>query len=139
MAEQLAYTLLAAALGFVAALYFCFGAALLRHKTMVVLATTYWDYNPIHATAVVSQSAQYAVGAVLLLAAFVLQIVAALASPSALLVSNPLFRHPVVFLVVALLAVEGASYLAYRRVLHWRLVPVLQELEANINASQAPT
>lgn len=53
MTEQLAYTLLAASIGFTAAIFFCFGAALLRQKTMVELATSRWGYKKEHATAIV--------------------------------------------------------------------------------------
>jgi hypothetical protein len=90
MSEQLAYTLLAACFGFVAAVFFCIGAALLSHKKMVTLATPFWDHNEVHATAIVSQSVQYAPGGLLLVVSFVLQVVAVLASPT-----NPLSLHPV--------------------------------------------
>lgn len=134
MSEQLAYTLLAAVFGFIAAVFFCFGAALLRHKTIVVLAGTYWDFNVVQATAIVSQSAQYAVGALFLVVSFVLQVAAALTSPTALLLTNSYLSKPVAFVASALLALGLLAYFAYQALLHWRLPPVLSELEANTSA-----
>ena len=135
MNEQLAYTLLAAGIGFVAAIFLCVGTALLRHKTMIVLATSYWDYNKEHATAIVSQSAQYAVGGLLLVVSFLLQVVAALASPTNLLSLHPVLANACIF-VLAILLLAGASALGlYKLLLRWRLPPLLQELEENTKAA----
>lgn len=135
MTEQLAYTLAAASVGFVAAAFFCVGTALLRHKTMVVLATSYWDYNKEHATAIVSQSAQYAVGGLFLVVSFFLQVVAALASPT-----NPLSLHPslanaCIFVLAILLLTSASAFGLYKLLIRWRLSPLLLELEENTKAA----
>lgn len=131
MNEQLAYTLAAASVGFTAAVFFCVGTALLRHKTMVVLATLYWDYNKEHATAMASQSAQYAVGGLLLVVSFLLQVVAALASPTNLLSLHPVLANAYIFVLAILLLTGPTAFGLYKLLLRWRLPPLLQELEEN--------
>lgn len=135
MTEQLAYTLLAASIGFVAAIFFCVGTALLRHKAMIVLATSYWDYNKEHATAIVSQSAQYAVGGLLLIVSFLLQVAAALASPTDQLSLYPVLTNACIFLLTTLLLVGIFTFGLYKLLLHWRLPRLLQELEKNTKIS----
>lgn len=129
MTAQLAYTLLAATIGFVAAIVLCVGTALLRHKTMIVLATTYWDYNKEHATAIVSQSAQYAVGGLLLVVSFLLQVAAALASPTTQLSLHPVLSNAYIFVLAVLLLAAASAFCAYKLLLRWRLPPLLRELE----------
>lgn len=135
MNEQLAYTLAAASVGFVAATFFCIGTALLRHKTMIVLATSYWDYNKEHASAIVSQSAQYAVGGLLLVVSFLLQIAAALTSPTNLLLPHPVFANAYIFVLAILLPTAASAFCLYKLLLRWRLPPLLQELEENTKAT----
>jgi len=135
MNEQLAYTLAAASVGFAAAAFFCVGTALLRHKTMIALATSYWDYNKKHATAIVSQSAQYAVGGLLLVVSFILQVVAALASPTNLLSLHPVLVNAYIFVLAISLLTGAAAFGLYKLLLRWRLPPLLQELEENTKAS----
>lgn len=135
MNEQLAYTLAAASVGFAAGVFFCVGTALLRHKTMVVLATSFWDYNKEHATAMVRQSAQYAVGGLLLGVSFLLQVAAALASPTNLPSLHPVLGNAYIFVLVTLLLTGAIAFGLYKLLLCWRLPPLLQELEEKTKAS----
>lgn len=80
MSEQLALTIVAAGVGFVAAVLFCIGNAFNASEDIVLQATPFWDFNRHLARALTAQRAQYVVGAVLLFFAFVLQLAAALAS-----------------------------------------------------------
>ncbi len=117
MTEALAYTLAAAAVGIVAGLWLCVGSVLASSETIAEIATSYWDYHKAHADAVIAQSAQYSIGTPLLVFAFLLQVLAALASPTNLLSLPQLLASPVVFLLLVLLPVWGLSFAAYRLLL----------------------
>lgn len=78
MSAQLAFTIAAATVGLVAAILFCVGNAMNAAKDIYSQATPYWDFSEPVARALTMQRAQYVVGAVLLLIAFVLQLAAAL-------------------------------------------------------------
>ena len=82
MSEHIAITLVAATVGFVSAIFFCIGNALNSSKSIMEQASTYWDFNPPLGRALAAQRAQYAVGGLLLLVAFLLQVLAVLASSS---------------------------------------------------------
>lgn len=106
MTEQLAMTLAAATVGFVSAVFFCIGNALNSAEKILSQASTYWDFNAPLASSLVAQRAQYAVGALLLLASFLLQVAAALASstnPAAL----PQYLHTWHAIVLAVLFPTG--------------------------------
>lgn len=102
---------------------------------MVVLATSYWDYNKEHAAAIVSQSAQYAVGGLLLVVSFLLQVVAALACPTNLLSLYPVLANAYIFVLAILFLTGTAAFGLYKLLLRWKLPPLLQELEENTKAS----
>lgn len=114
MSESLTYTLAAAAVGTIAAFWFCVGSAFMSVATMAELATSYWDYHKARADAVVSQSAQYAVGALLLVAAFALQVAAALVPPTSQLALPQILSSPYIFLVSVLLPVWALSFGIYK-------------------------
>lgn len=76
MTEQLA----AATVGFVSAVFLCIGSALNTPEKILLQSTPYWDFNEPVARALVAQRAQYIVGGLLLVIAFLLQIAATLAS-----------------------------------------------------------
>ncbi len=82
MSEQLAITLIAATVGFVAAVFFCIGNALNTSKSIMRQSVPYWDFSEPVARSLAAQRAQYVIGALLLVVAFLLQVVAALASPT---------------------------------------------------------
>jgi hypothetical protein len=80
MSEQLALTLTAASVGLVSAIFFCISGVLNSVERIAEQTTTYWDYSEPLVQSLASQRAQYAVGGLLLLVAFALQVMAALAS-----------------------------------------------------------
>ena len=81
MDEQLAFALSAASVGFVSAVFFCIGTVFNSAKQIMLQSTPFWDFNEHVARALTAQRAQYAIGALLLVASFLLQVTAALASP----------------------------------------------------------
>ncbi|OQW69002.1 MAG: hypothetical protein BVN34_05665 [Proteobacteria bacterium ST_bin12] len=70
MTEQLALTLIAATVGFVAAIFFCVGNAFNSAKQIALQATPIWDFNEHLARSITSQRVQYVVGALLFVASF---------------------------------------------------------------------
>ncbi|CAG1002631.1 hypothetical protein MTYP_03023 [Methylophilaceae bacterium] len=80
MTEQLVLTLVAASVGFVSAVLFCIGGILHTSNKILLQSTPYWDFSAPVASSLAAQRAQYAIGALLLLIAFLLQVAAALAS-----------------------------------------------------------
>jgi len=82
MTEQLALTLAAASVGFVSAVFFCIGGIFSSAKQITLQSTPFWDFNEYVARALTAQRAQFVVGALLLVVAFLLQVAAALASPT---------------------------------------------------------
>ena len=118
MTEQLLLTLMAATIGFVAAIFFCIGNALNSAEKILLQSSTYWDFNKHLASSLAAQRSQYAVGALLLLVSFLLQVAAALA-PAANYVALPLYLHTwpaIVFavLVLSLLIAGGISGIVYK-------------------------
>jgi uncharacterized BrkB/YihY/UPF0761 family membrane protein len=80
MSEQLAITLIAATVGFVAAVFFCIGNVLNTSKSIMRQSVPYWDFSEPVARSLAAQRAQYVVGGLLLVGAFLLQVIGALAS-----------------------------------------------------------
>lgn len=105
MNEQLAFTLSAATLGFVAALFFCISNSINTSEKILLQATPYWDFSEPVARALASQRAQYVVGTFLLLGSFVLQVCSALAS-STVTAAIPQLLQSWPYLVFAVLTVS---------------------------------
>lgn len=82
MTEQLALTIAAASVGFVSAGFFCVGNVLNTAARITDQASPRWDFSEPVARALATQRAQYVVGALLLVVTFLLQVAAALASPT---------------------------------------------------------
>ena len=114
MTTALALTLASAAIGIIAGLWFCVGSVFTPPETLAELATSYWDYHPTHAQVIVEQSAQYSVGAPLLVLAFVLQVVAALLPAQTTALWLSLAMHPLLFLTFSALIAWALSFVAYR-------------------------
>jgi hypothetical protein len=128
LSSQIIYSLAAACFGFVSAVFFAVGSAFLSQSKAVAQARTYWGFNTAYAEAIVSQSAQYAVGALLLFFAFLFQVVAALASPTIPHSQCPVLSSAWLFVPAVLTAVGFPSWLACRWLTKWRLAKVLVEL-----------
>lgn len=111
MSSSLFCTLVAAAAGIVAGLWLCMGSAFTSTETIAELATSRWDYNKIHADVVIAQSAQYAVGAPLLVFAFVFQVLAAVVPTDVTLWVPILHSSPLRFLAFIIVSIWGAVIL----------------------------
>ena len=70
-------TVLGAALGFLASVFFCVGALRMRVSDIVEVTASMWDYNAALVRLWAAQRADYTAGALLLVFAFVLQIIGA--------------------------------------------------------------
>lgn len=103
MTEQLAITLSAASVGFLAAIFFCVGNAMNSSQKIFLQATPFYDLSEPVARALAAQRAQYVVGALLLVVSFALQIAAARASLTTP-VALPQWLHTWQYLVLAVLA-----------------------------------
>lgn len=135
MTEQLAWTIAAAAVGFVAAVLFCIGNAFNAAEDILSQATPYWGFSQPLARAFATQRAQYAVGAVMLFLAFVLQLAAALA-PSDRAASLPSSLNSWWSLLAGvLLPVAVVSWIAVRVLLRATYARVLR-LQATQRAAQ---
>jgi hypothetical protein len=128
MTEQMAFALASASVGFVAAICFCIGSAFLSKNKIVILAATYWDYNEAHANAIISQSAQYITGAILLAIAFGLQVAAIRASQATVRLPHPVLEHVFAFVLVVLLASGLIAFVLYG-LLMLRKKSILRELK----------
>ena len=103
MSEQIAIAIAAATVGFVAAVFFCIGNIINTSKSIYNQSIPYWDFSEPVARALTAQRAQYIVGALLLVVAFLLQVVATLSSsttPAAL----PRWLQALPYLILAVLA-----------------------------------
>ncbi|MDI1273093.1 hypothetical protein [Polaromonas sp.] len=109
MSQQLALTIAAAAIGFVAAVYFCVGNVMNTPTAIVAQATPRWDFSEPLARTFAAQRAQYVVGAILLVVAFMLQVAAALASSTSALPLPAMLQSWPAFLISVLLLVGGVS------------------------------
>jgi len=103
MTEQLAITLSAASVGFLAAIFFCVGNAMNSAAKIFLQATPFNDLSEPMARALAAQRAQYIVGALLLLVSFLLQVWAAL-TPATSPGNLPQWLHTWPCLVLAVLA-----------------------------------
>ncbi|QOJ19800.1 MAG: hypothetical protein HRU77_03300 [Gammaproteobacteria bacterium] len=118
MTEQLVLTIVAATVGFVSAVLFCIGGFLNTSNKILLQSTPYWDFSVPVASSLAAQRAQYVIGALLLVFAFLLQVAAALAS-STTPASLPSWLHAwsaIVFavLVPTCLVAGGLSVLLYK-------------------------
>jgi hypothetical protein len=128
MSEQLAYTLAAACFGFISAIYLCIGTALLSQRKMVLLCGTYWGFNEEQARAIVSQSTQYAIGGLLLVVSFFLQVVATLASATNRITLYTVFTQPLIFVAFILVVLGILSFATYRIAISFRLPQAIAAL-----------
>ena len=106
MTEQLVLTLVAASVGFVSAVLFCIGGILNTSNKILLQSTPYWDFSEPVASSLAAQRAQYVIGALLLLIAFLLQVAAALAC-STTPADLPPYLHAWPSIVLAVLVPTG--------------------------------
>lgn len=132
MTEQTIYTLLAACFGFISAVFFGFGSAFTSQTKMVALSKTYWDYNKEYADSTVSQSTQYATGALLLIISFGLQVQAVLASTTTFQTSCLVLTNPLLFVFCAVLSIGIPAFFVCRLLTKWRQEKVISQLQKEV-------
>jgi hypothetical protein len=128
MSVQTICSLLAACFGFVSALFFGVGSAFLSQSKTVALSGTYWGFNPVLAEATVSQSAQYAIGALLLVFSFILQVLVVPASQANHQWLCPVLATAWLLVPVSLAVIGLPSYLVCKYITKWRIARVLKAL-----------
>lgn len=77
MSLQTLLSIIAASIGFVSGVWLCFGAVFIKPAQIAQAADESWDAEPNIAGTLISQSAEYLTGGLLLLVSFALQVVAA--------------------------------------------------------------
>ena len=135
MTEQVGYTIVASCLGFVSAVFFGIGSAFMRKEKIAQLASTAYGYSPAHAAAIVSQSAQYSVASLFLVAAFFLQVVATQASPATVLALCSALENPWLFAASILVPAFFVAWLLSTALAKWQLPRVLSHLKARSEQS----
>ena len=118
--------LLSVVIGFVAALFFCIGSALLTRKAIGELAGTFWNENPHLAAFLRATKAEYFCGGVALCFTFGLQF---LANVPGLLPERLLFSNAAVGAVVSLAAggIVAGLLVLLRRQLRAQLAAAVPE------------
>lgn len=106
MPLQVALSLAAATVGFVSAVFFCFGSILTSPEEIALLATSFFDRSAPVVLSLVAQKAQYLVGGLLLCLSFVLQVFAAKADPNKLSPLPQSIGHWRLVFLVALLSLS---------------------------------
>lgn len=84
MSLQTLLSIIAASIGFVSGVWLCVGSALIKPSRIAQADDDSWDAAPGIAEALISQSAEYLTGGLLLLVSFALQVVAASVSAATL-------------------------------------------------------
>lgn len=140
MTEQIVFSIVAASVGFVAAIFFCIGNAMNTSSKILLQATPFWDFSEPAARALASQRAQYATGAMLLVISFALQVAATLASPTRLVVL-PQWLGTWQYLVLFVFVLTGAlcaplSFCLYKKTITKILLQVAKELEEEKKAAE---
>ena len=117
MSAQGFLNLFSVVVGFIAALFFCVGSALLTRNSIGELAGTYWDSNPHLAKFLRALKAEYFCGGLALCLTFLLQFVANLPG---LLPDTQLFERAApaaIFALIAGVAVGGLLMLVRHKLL----------------------
>ena len=96
---------------------------------MVALSKTYWGYNKEYANSTVSQSTQYAIGALLLIISLSFQVQAVLASATIFQTSCLVLTNPLLFVICAVLSIGIPAFFVCRLLTKWRLAKVIAQLE----------
>lgn len=114
MSYSFMFTILAAEIGLVAGFWFCVGSIFTSTDTIAELAWGHWDYSVKHADVIIAQSAQYSIGAPLLVFSFIFQILGAIL-PSSIVAWLPEQNYiQIAFFLIFLIVVWGLSFMAYK-------------------------
>lgn len=129
MSEQDVYSISAACLGFVSACFFGIASAFTSKSKIVALSKTCWGFNKEFVAATVSQSTQYAIGALLLVLSFILQVLAITASQASEQWISPFLLNHWLFVPSLLVVVGLPSFILSTWLSKLRLSQVVKELE----------
>jgi hypothetical protein len=133
MTEQIALNLSSACFGFMAAVYFCVGSAFTNKKKIVAISMAYYGYNLDFAKATTSQSTQYAIGGLLLIVSFLLQVVATQASTTNLIIQNPTFLQTLCLVVLLSLCIGLLTLCFYKLTIKYRFPKIKEEIQKLLN------
>lgn len=129
MTEQTALNLMSACFGFIAAVYFCIGSAFTNKKKLAAISMTYWGYNQDFAKATTSQSTQYAIGGLLLIISFLLQVVAIQASTTNLIIPHLTFLQTLSLVVLLFLCIGLLTFGFYKLAMWYRFPKIEEEMQ----------
>jgi hypothetical protein len=109
---------IAASLGLMSGLWLCYPTAASNPHSLAWVASPPWKSAEGKTDLAIAQSAQYSIGGLLLVAAFVLQVLATLAPTAKLQVPHPMFEHEWLVAVIVFVATVAAlipvTFFAYK-------------------------
>jgi hypothetical protein len=114
MSWQSFLSVIAASIGFVSGIWFCYASALIRPEHIVKASDDSWDAEPGIDEALISQSSEYLAGGSLLVLAFGLQIAAVLAPTTKIEIQYQELLSGVVVVPVTVFSSALISYPVYK-------------------------
>ena len=111
---QLLFTLIAASVGFVSGIWLCWPTAFANPNAIAWIANPPYKSVDGMASLAISQSAQYSTGGLLLVAAFVLQVVAALSPTTTIQAPHPFLQSSFAFATTVVAASLVFAFLISR-------------------------
>lgn len=111
---QAAFNIASIAVGFVAAICFCIGAATNDPRSIALSSATIVGSNPATMRSLSGQRAQYLVGGLLLVASFGLQVGVVLVPKETQICLPAFFQSPLVLLIFVLATASLVAFLAIR-------------------------
>lgn len=123
-------TVIAASVGLLSGLWLCYPTAAQNPHSLAWVADPPWKSTEGMTSLAIAQSAQYSVGGLLLVAAFVLQVLAALAPQATIQSPNPilpasLYAVAAIVALVSLVVLVPLSFVAYR----WRVKAMHRQVQ----------
>ena len=124
-------TVVAASVGLLSGLWLCFPTAAQNPHSLAWVANPPWKSSEGMTALAIAQSAQYSIGGLLLVFAFVLQVLAALApqatiqAPSPILQTN-LYAVAAIVALASLVVLAPLSFVAYK----WRVKAMHSKVQA---------
>ena len=110
MSWQSLLSVIAASVGFVSGIWLCVGAAFIKPRRIVQADDASWGAKPGIAGALISQSAEYLAGGLLLAVAFGIQVAAALAPSANIQAPCPILLTGWVLVAATNRSTAGCSY-----------------------------
>lgn len=124
-------TVVGASVGLLSGLWLCYPTAAQNPHSLAWVANPPWKSAEGMTSLAIAQSAQYSVGGLLLVVAFVLQVLAALAPQTTIQAPHPilptsLYAVAAIVAFVSLVVLAPLSFLAYR----WRVNTMNRQVQA---------